>query len=337
MKILITGIAGFLGSHLADKLLADGHEVFGVDNLIGGYKENIPAGVRAYTFDDTADTESMEIVIKEWKPDIVYHCASTAYEGLSVFSPAFIVQNTLQNTLGILSASIQHDVKRFIFTSSMSRYGDQVAPFYESMGARPYDPYGVGKVAAELIIRQMAETHGFEYAIAVPHNIIGPRQKYDDPYRNVASIMINLMLQGRQPTIYGDGQQRRSFSFVRDCTDTLSKMIACPSGGIYNIGPDEKDGTLLTVNQLYEIIANLIGFTQPPIRVPDRPREVKNAWCSSDKIRRQFGFTSSVTIEQGLQEMIDDIKHKGIKPFQYDHVPLEIKHGAPATWTERKF
>lgn len=339
MKILITGVAGFLGSHLADKLIADGHVVYGVDNLVGGYAHNVPADVQGWMEGDTASVQQMNYLLKFWQPDVIYHLACTAYEGLSVFSPAFIVQNTLQNTLGILSAAIRHNVKRFIYASSMSRYGNQPAPFYETTEPRPHDPYAVAKVAAENIIKQMAETHGFEYVIAVPHNIIGPRQKYDDPYRNVASIMINRMLQGKPPIIYGDGLQKRSFSFVRDCTDIMAKMLTCPSGEIYNIGPDDKEGTVLTVNELCRQIGNLINPENEvePIYVPDRPREVKEAWCSSDKIRCEFGFMSKTTLQQGLQEMIDDIKAKGPKPFSYDHVPLEIKSGAPATWTERKF
>jgi UDP-glucose 4-epimerase len=337
MRVLITGIAGFLGSHLADKLLADGHEVFGVDNLIGGYRENVPLEVKEWAEADSASVIEMSRLVKEWKPDVIYHCACTAYEGLSVFSPAFVVQNTLQNTLGILSAAIQSGVKRFIYTSSMSRYGKQETPFCETMETRPVDPYGVAKCAAEHIVSQMAETHGFEYVIAVPHNIIGPRQKYDDPYRNVASIMINLMLQNRQPIIYGNGLQKRSFSFVRDCTETLSQMLTCKSSEIYNIGPDNQDSSVVTIHELFDTIARLIGFTGRPIYVPDRPREVKEAWCSSDKIRREFNFAPSVSLAEGLQEMIDDIKSKGTKPFQYDHVPLEIKQGAPATWKERMF
>jgi len=337
MRVLITGIAGFLGSHLADRLIAEGHEVFGIDNLVGGYEENVPAGVTKWWRFDTADVSSCREVLEFNKIEAIYHCACTAYEGLSVFSPSFVVQNTLQNTVGILSAAIQSGVKRFVFTSSMSRYGNGIPPFKEIDAPHPTDPYGVAKVAAELIIRQMSETHGFEFVIAVPHNIIGPRQKYDDPYRNVASIMINMMLQGRSPIIYGNGEQTRSFSFVRDCVDTMTRMLTCPAGSVYNIGPDNRDGKVLTINELYKIIAGLVGFTGQPINVPDRPREVKEAWCSSDKIRKEFGFTSSVSIEVGLQEMIDDIKRKGTKPFDYSHVPLEIKHGAPATWTERKF
>lgn len=335
-RILITGIAGFLGSHLADKFIADGHEVIGIDNLVGGYESNVPKGIKFYRF-GTEDVRSCSELIEFFKPDVIYHAACTAYEGLSVFSPSFIVQNTLQNTLGILSAAIQHKVKRFVYCSSMARYGHQEPPFTENMEPKPNDPYGVAKVAGEKIIELLAETHGFEWVVAIPHNIIGTRQKYDDPYRNVASIMINRMLQGKSPIIYGDGEQRRSFSYVGDCVEVLAKMIDCPSGSFYNIGPDDKDGTVLTINELYQKIAWLLDFKGEPTYMADRPREVKNAWCSSEEIRNQFGFKMTKTIDLVLDEMIQDIKTRGVKPFSYEHVPLEIKSGAPNTWTERLF
>ena len=200
----ITGVAGFLGSHLAERLLKDGHRVIGVDNLIGGYMDNIPHGVEFYAH-DCADRDFLAKIMKD--VDVVYHCAATAYEGLSVFSPHLVTHNTYGITVSVLSAAIQNKVKRFIQCSSMARYGTQpTVPFTEDMQPLPQDPYGIAKYAAELTVRELCETHGMEYVIAVPHNIIGPRQKYDDPYRNVASIMINLMLQNRQPVIYGDGE-----------------------------------------------------------------------------------------------------------------------------------
>jgi len=332
-KILITGIAGFLGSHLADALIKKKHRVIGIDNMIGGYLDNVPEKTIFLPF-DTADFKMMDKILNQLKPDIVYHCACTAYEGFSVFSPAFITQNNVQNTIGILSASIKHRVKRFIYCSSMSRYGDNPVPFTEDQIPKPEDPYAVGKVANEQIIKQMAETHKFEYVIAVPHNIIGPRQKYDDPYRNVASIMINRILQGKPPIIYGDGKQIRSFSFIQDCINILVKMINCPSGETYNIGPDDKDATHITINELTQVISKLLNYKRKPIYYPDRPREVKVAYCSSDKIRKEFGYKTKTSLREGLQQMIDDIKKKGVKKFDYQF-KLEIEKGAPKTWTNQ--
>jgi UDP-glucose 4-epimerase len=219
----------------------------------------------------------------------------------------------------------------------MARYGVQeVVPFHEELIPQPQDPYGIAKYAAELAIRNLCETHEMEFVIAVPHNIIGPRQKYDDPYRNVASIMINLMLQKRQPVIYGDGMQKRCFSFVQDVIDPLEQLGSVPQvvGHVINIGPDEE---FLTINDLAKTIARMLDFKLDPIYMPDRPREVKLATCSADKVRSLIGYKTTRTLENGLQEMIEYIQRRGPKSFVY-HLPVEIiSDKTPATWKDRLF
>ena len=336
MRILVTGSLGFLGSHIAEVLNSPGHEVWGVDNLLGGSKENLVIEPSKQYLEDTADFKTMNVIIKHIKPDVIYHTACAPYEGFSVFSPHQITENTFGNTMGILSAAIQNNVKRFIYLSSMSRYGNNNTPFNEDMSPAPEDPYAVAKVASEQVIKQMSETHGIEYVIAVPHNIIGVRQKYNDPYRNVASIFINRNLQGKPALIYGDGEQQRCFSFIDDCINPLLRMIDCPSGEIYNIGPDDKDGEVVTINELATMIARLTGYKDKPIHYPDRPREVKNAFTSSEKIRKEFGYKTTVKLEHGLNQMIEDIKKKGTKPFDYSHLNLEIiNEKTPKTWSGR--
>jgi UDP-glucose 4-epimerase len=333
-KIFISGVAGFLGSHLADTLLAQGHHVVGCDNLIGGYLDNVPAEVEFYQYDCNF-FNSMVKVTKDC--DIVYHCAATAYEGLSVFSPYFVTKNIFQNSASIISASIANKVKRFVMCSSMARYGTQDrTPFTEDMIPKPQDPYAIGKLSAEKLLQNLSETHGMEYTIAVPHNIIGPRQKYDDPYRNVASIFINLMLQGRQPFIYGDGQQKRCFSFVQDCIQCLEKMGFQDNviGEVINIGPDEES---ITIMELAKTVAELLNFDLQPVHMPDRPQEVKLATCSADKARRLLGYQTKHNLRQGLQEMIDYIKNRGPKKFKY-HIDIEIlNEKTPKTWTNKMF
>jgi UDP-glucose 4-epimerase len=269
--------------------------------------------------------------------DVVYHCASTAYEGLSVFSPHLVTENTYQISMSLLSAAIENKVRRFVFCSSMARYGYQPRlPFTEDMVCAPVDPYGIAKYGAEVTIQNMAKVHGFEYVIAVPHNIIGPRQKYDDPFRNVAAIMINLMLQGRQPIIYGDGEQKRSFSFIQDCVDCLERMATQDNclGEIINIGPDEE---FVSINQLGKTIAKLLNFDMKPIYLPDRPMEVKLASCSADKARKLLNYKTQYSLEQGIGEMIDYVKTRGVKPFKY-HLDIEIKSDlTPRSWTEKLF
>jgi UDP-glucose 4-epimerase len=330
-KIFITGVAGFLGSHLADSMIAKGHHVVGCDSLLGGYLDNVPEKVEFYQYDCTF-LNSMKKISKG--VDIVYHCAATAYEGLSVFSPHVVTKNIVDASASVITAAIDNHVKRFVLCSSMARYGTNKVPFTEDMVPNPQDPYGIGKYASELLLRNLSEMHGMEYVIAVPHNIIGPRQKYDDPYRNVASIMINLMLQGKQPIIYGDGNQKRCFSFVNDDIKCLEKLAFQKglNGQIVNIGPDEE---FVTINELAKVIAKLLDFRLKPTHVPGRPGEVYLANCSAEKARRLLGYKTEYTLERGLKEMIDWIKQRGAKPFKY-HLDLEIiNEKCPKTWKDR--
>jgi UDP-glucose 4-epimerase len=333
MRIFISGVAGFLGSHLADTFLAQGHEVVGCDNLLGGYLDNVPQKVEFYQYDCTFHN-SMVKILKD--VDVVYHCAATAYEGLSVFSPFVVTKNIVDATVSVITAAIVNKVKRFILCSSMARYGTNCVPFTEDMIPNPQDPYGIGKYSSELFLKNLCEIHGMEYVIAVPHNIIGPRQKYDDPYRNVVSIMINLMLQGRQPIIYGDGEQKRCFSFVQDDIQVLEKLIYSENvvGEIINIGPDEE---FVSINELAAKIAEVIGFDLKPDYVTGRPQEVQLANCSADKARRLLNYETSYTLDQGIREMVQWIREKGTRQFKY-HIDLEIiTDKTPNTWKNKLF
>ena len=332
-RIFITGVAGFLGSHLAEAFLNDGHQVAGNDNLIGGYLDNVPEGCDFHQV-DCNDFAKMKDLLEG--VDIVYHCAATAYEGLSVFSPHMVTQHIVTASTGVLSAAMANRVKRFVMCSSMARYGENEIPFTEDMEPKPQDPYGIGKHMSELMLRNLAEVHGMEWVVAVPHNIVGPRQKYDDPYRNVASIFINLMLQGRQPYIYGDGQQMRCFSFVTDVIDPLKKMAFDDRvvGEVINVGPDDE---MITINELARAIAELLDFPIDPKHMRERPQEVYLANCSAEKARRLLGYEPSVRLSDGLQRMIDYIKQRGTRHFTY-HLDLEIMNEkTPETWLKKLF
>ena len=332
MKILITGVAGFLGSHLADAFLRKGYDVVGIDNLIGGYRDNIPERIEFYE----RDLGNFNEIVDLFKGiDLVVHSACTAYEGLSVFSPALVTRNTSHITTVAMSASIKNGVEKFVHMSSMARYGTQdTVPFTEKMIPKPQDPYGIAKYTSELIIKNLSETHGIKYSILVPHNIIGPRQKYDDPYRNVASIMINRMLQGNQPIIYGDGNQRRCFSFIQDVVDPILKVCesSVVDSQVVNIGPDKE---FITINDLAITISEILNFELEPIYMPRRPQEVKDANCSADLARSVLGYESKVSLKEGLTELADWIRSRGPKDFVY-HLPIEfITDKTPKTWTER--
>lgn len=329
--VVITGVAGFLGSHLADAYLAKGWQVRGIDNLLGGSLDNVPNGVEFYEL-DLDDLEAISPVFVG--ADLVIHAACTAYEGLSVFSPALVVRNTVQISVNAMTASIRAKVPKFVFMSSMARYGDNWGDvFDESLEPKPQDPYGIAKLSAEKLLQNLAEVHDVDLVILVPHNIVGARQKFDDPFRNVASIMTNRMLQGKQPIIYGDGSQQRCFSFIQDVIAPI--ITACDSveavGEVINVGPDESPITILN---LAERLAVVIGFDLNPIFMPGRPQEVPIALCSSDKARQLLGYKTTVSLDQGLQDLVDWIRPR-VKDFEY-HLPIEIDSDlTPKTWTQR--
>jgi UDP-glucose 4-epimerase len=332
MKVVITGVGGFLGSHLADSFIAAGWQVTGIDNFLGGYKDNVPDQVDLFEV-DLLDLELLKEPFAN--ADLVIHTACTAYEGLSVFSPSLIVSNTIQATTNALTASIQNNVKKFVYLSSMARYGDKKGElFTEDMTPNPQDPYGIAKYGSELLVKNLCETHGVDWVILVPHNIIGPRQKYDDPYRNVASIFINRMLQGKQPIVYGKGESLRCFSFIQDVINPL--MVACESpaavGQIINIGPDEEH---ISIYDLAVKVAEILEFDLDPIFMPGRPQEVLIALCSSDKARELLGYKTGTDLSDGLKQLVEYIKGRGVKPFDY-HLPLEIvSDKTPKTWSQR--
>lgn len=334
MHIFITGVAGFLGANLADYYLKKGFKVSGCDNLVGGEIDNINSKVIFYQ----GNCEDLDFMTRATKDnvDAVCHAAAYAHEGLSSISPTLICNNNVTGSVSVFTAAIRNKVKRIVYCSSMARYGNIKIPFKEDDTLNPVDPYGVSKVAAENILKILSSTHGIEYNIAVPHNIIGPKQKYDDPYRNVVSIMTNLMIQNRQPIIYGDGEQKRCFSDIDDCIFCLDKLLTDKKiiSQTVNIGPDEE---FVSINQLFKILSNKLKFNQEPKYFLDRPNEVKHATCSSDKARKILGYKTSVSLENSLDKVINYIKEKGPKNFKYNYM-LEIENEkTPKTWKEKLF
>jgi len=334
MHIFITGIAGFLGSNLAEYYLKKNYKVSGCDNLVGGSLDNIDQKKINFFKANCEDFEMMKKITKD--VDILCHAAAYAHEGLSSFSPVLISNNNVTGSVSVFTAAIVNKVRRIVYCSSMARYGNIKIPFKEEDELKPVDPYGVSKVAAENILKILSKTHNIEYNIAVPHNIIGAKQKYDDPYRNVVSIMINLMLQKKSPIIYGDGNQKRTFSDIDDCIYCLDKLLTDPQiiSQTVNIGPDEE---YISINQLYHLLSNKLKFNLEPKYLEDRPNEVKEATCSADKARKVLGYKTSVSLDESLNKIINYIKDKGPKEFKYNY-PLEINNEkTPTAWKEKLF
>lgn len=334
MHIFITGIAGFLGSNLADFYIKKGFKVSGCDNLVGGDLENIPAEAKFFQ----GDCENLDFMTQATKDniDVLCHAAAYAHEGLSSVSPTLICNNNFTGSISVFTAAIRNNIKRVVFCSSMARYGNINIPFKEDDDLNPVDPYGVSKVAAENVLKILSKTYNFEYNIAVPHNIIGPKQKYDDPYRNVVSIMANLMLQNRQPIIYGDGNQKRCFSDIDDCLYCLDKLVSDKNvvSQTVNIGPDEE---YISINELFKKISNKLQFNQEPKYYPDRINEVKHATCSSEKARKILNYKTSVSLDDSIDKVLKYIKAKGVKKFKYNYMLEIINENTPMTWKNKLF
>ncbi len=331
MKIFITGVAGFLGSNLAFNLIDRGYDVSGNGNLICGYKDNISSDIN---FFDTDCCNFIEMKNSMKECDVLIHCSATAHEGLSSFSPSFITKNIFHASVTTFSAAISNNVKKIIYCSSMARYGNQKHPFVEEMRTEPCDPYGIAKVAAENILVNLCNLHGIEWTILVPHNIVGPRQRYDDPYRNVLSIFLNRMLQDKPALIYGDGSQKRCFSYVDDCVNSIVNCIENKKTNkeIINIGPDEES---ITIKELANKCANIVGINSKHKYLPARPQEVKFATCSSNKARKILNYKTKFSLDQSIHLTKEYIEKRGASPFNYN-IDLEIiNNQTPKTWKNK--
>lgn len=331
-KVVITGISGLLGSTYARYLITKGgYEVVGIDNMIGGVEGNVPEKAE-YIRGDIQDTALLTEVCKD--ADCVFHTAALPYEGLSVFSPAITTNSIVSGTVSVASACLANEVRLLINCSSMARYGDQVPPFTEEMLRKPVDPYGLAKAQAEEHLELLNEIHGLNFVTVVPHNVIGKGQRYYDPFRNVVGIMINRVLQGKPIVVYGDGEQKRSFSNVYDCIEAVFKIMTSSrdiAKQVYNIGPDDNE---ISIKQLAYKVGHFCEKYPNLQHFPDRPREVKNAFCSSDKIRQEFNYNAAITVDQTLKDMISWIKPQ-VRDFEY-HLPLEFTTDeTPKTWTDK--
>lgn len=339
-RILVTGSAGFMGSHLVNYLIKNKKGIiFGVDDLSGGFERNINPKSK-FTKLDLRNRKLTENYIKKAKPQIIYHLAADATEGRSQFTPINCTQRNYLSYLNTLVPAIENGLETVVLTSSMAVYGKQKPPFNELMPCKPEDIYGISKTAMEEATKVLAEVYGFNYVIVRPHNVYGPKQNIADPYRNVIGIFINCLLNSKSFYIYGDGKQKRAFSYIDDITSYLAKCAFLKKcyGGIINLGPMKA----CTINQLARAILreffgglNKVPTSLKPIYLPSRPKEVKYAWSSNKKIRKLLGYKEKVRLEKGIRRTIKWARKIGPQKFRYlEDLELESKK-IPLTWRSR--
>lgn len=339
-NIVITGSAGLIGSNLSERLLGLGYNILGVDNLVGGYATNIPVH-NNYRHLSTSITNNKTLAkeFKDFSPGTVIHCAALAHEGLSVFSPSTITNNIYSGTISVASAAIAAGTKLFINTSSMARYGNAKPPFYENMRPQPVDPYGLAKLQAEQQLNLLSTIHNFKVIHIVPHNVCGPKQCYSDPFRNVLSIFANRISKDKPVYIYGDGEQKRSFSHVEDCIDAYISIIennqSIGTKEVFNIGPTH--GSEISINTLADLVGKNYNKIPEKIHVDDRPQEVKNAWVATDKAELLLNYSTKHSTEEVVRDTVNWIRSNEVRDFNY-HIELEIVNDkTPKTWTKQLF
>lgn len=318
-KILVTGGAGFIGSHLVDSLVITGHQVSIIDDLSGGFLRNINPKSQFYRI-DLRNTELVDKTIKKIKPEIIYHLAANAAENKSHFSPIEITSRNWNAFINILVPALRNGMKRFVFTSSIAVYGSLQTPYKENDRPQPQDLYGISKLAIEESLKVLSNVHNFEYVITRPHNVYGPRQNMSDPYRNVVALFMNALLKRKPYYIYGNGQQRRCFSYIEDVIDALFKCgFGNFHGMTFNIGAD-KDYSL---NELKNVIQKITGIKISPIYLRDRPQEVKIAISDHRLAKKYLGYKDKTSLYQGIQYTWEYAKKLGYQKSILTKVELD--------------
>ena len=321
MKILITGIAGLIGSRLADYILEtkSGVEVIGIDDLSGGYIDNVDDRVTFYNA-DCANTQAISDIFEKHAPDIVYHFAAYAAEGLSPFIRCFNYRNNLISTASIINNCIKHNTKRLVFTSSMAVYGDGKAPFSEEDVPNPIDPYGVAKYACELDIKIAGNQHNLDWCIIRPHNVYGDKQNIWDKYRNVLGIWMYQHINGQPMTIFGDGEQTRAFSFIDDSLEPFwnAAVSTAASKQIINLGGIKE----YTINEACHTLQKVMGGGE--IAYKQQRHEVKAAYVTHEKSQQILCFKHKTNLEEGLLKMWNWARQQpNRKQFIWDQYELD--------------
>ena len=326
--ILVTGGAGFIGSHVTEELVDRGHQVVVLDDLSGGFVDNVVPGAQ-FVQGSITDVGLVNKLFSDLKFDYVYHLAAYAAEGLSHFIKRFNYTNNLIGSVNLINAAINTNVKCFVFTSSIAVYGSSpVLPMREDGPVHPEDPYGIAKLAVEQDLGVSRDISGLNYIIFRPHNVYGERQNIGDKYRNVIGIFMNQILQGKPMTIFGDGVQTRAFSYIRDLAPIIAESINVPAAynEVFNIGADEA----YSLNDLAHHVARAMGVKPDIAHIPDR-KEVLHAYSSHEKVQRVFGQRKATTLEAGLDTMARWVRQHGARNSQkFDGI--EVMKNFPEAW-----
>ncbi len=326
---LVTGGAGFMGSHVAAHLLALGHDVVVLDDLSGGFRENVPGGA-IFVQGSITDHELINRLFDRHSFDYVYHLAAYAAEGLSHFIKRFNYNNNLVGSVNLVNAAINHNVKCFVFTSSIAVYGAGQSPMSEDMIPVPEDSYGISKLAVEQELRVSHEMFGLDYVVFRPHNVYGERQNIGDRYRNVVGIFMNQLLREEPMTIFGDGTQQRAFTHINDVAPIIaaSADFSAARNQIFNVGADVPH----TVNELAEVVAQAIGA---PCQVNhlDARNEVKNAFSDHSKAERVFGQRTKTPLAEGVRAMAAWVRKHGARESCVFE-DIEVSKNMPPSWAK---
>lgn len=325
--VLVTGAAGFIGSHVVDELLARGLSAVALDDLSGGYRENVHPEAH-FVEGSIGDVPLLERLFRDFGIDAVIHLAAYAAEGLSHYVKRFNYESNLIGSVNLINAAVNFAVRRFVFTSSVAVYGDLEPPLQEDMQPLPHDPYGIAKWAVERELEISSRLFELPHVIFRPHNVYGVRQNFSDRYRNVVGIFMNQILAGKPLTLFGDGTQTRAFTHVSDVAPVLVDALEHPgaAGQIFNLGADES----FTILELAERVSQAMGVPLRVEHLPARP-EARHNEASHAKARKILGYEPKVSLEAGLREMADWVRKVGPRPPQ-SPLPLEIPRNLPPSW-----
>lgn len=327
-EVLVTGGAGFIGSHVADALLARGHRVTVLDDLSGGFTQNVPASAD-FVQGDVADAALVNRLFSDRRFDYVFHFAAYAAEGLSHYIKRFNYTNNVLGSVTLLNAAINGGVKCFVFTSSIAVYGSAPElPLTEDTPPRPSDSYGIAKLAVEQELSASREVFGLDYIVFRPHNVYGERQNIGDRYRNVVGIFMNQILQGRPLPVFGDGNQTRAFSYIGDVAPLIAESVDRPDAfnQVFNIGADEP----CSVNALARAVSLSMGVEPHIAHVPAR-HEVVHAYSSHDRLRRVFGERPATPLADGLARMASWVRAHGARETPA-FAGIEVMKNFPEAW-----